>query len=170
PDPLLSSWMSSSPAYTLQDFPVLAHLASEHTTGPSLTQTPGLRFTGVIGGAVLRLVRNLVAWRRRLDIPGWFSMRSIERQTFEQSNDWFPAFEETYGDRIGCRSSADTSSRTKQSGCHCRTFPAEPVQPCSQRNDCDEPPKEPVSRLRTRLFPLRVAWISATTPVNGYSY
>jgi len=27
-------------------------------------------------------------------------MRSIERQTFEQSNDWFPAFEETYGDRI----------------------------------------------------------------------
>ena len=60
-----------------------------------------LRFTGVIGGAVLRLVRNLVAWRRSLDMPGWFSMRSIERQTFEQSNDWFPAFEETYGDRIG---------------------------------------------------------------------
>ena len=58
-----------------------------------------LRFTGVIGGAVLRLLRNLVVWRRSLDIPGWFSMRSIERQTFEQSNDWFPAFEETYGDR-----------------------------------------------------------------------
>ena len=33
--------MSSSPAYTLQDFPVLADLASEHTAGPSLTQTPG---------------------------------------------------------------------------------------------------------------------------------
>ena len=30
-----------------------------------------------------------------------FSMRSIERQTFQQSNDWFPAFEETYGDRFG---------------------------------------------------------------------
>src|SRR5271157_5287735 len=60
-----------------------------------------LRFTGVIGGAVLRLVRNLVVWRRSLDMPGWFSMRSIERQTFEQSNDWFSAFEETYGDRIG---------------------------------------------------------------------
>ena len=145
PDPLLSSWMSSSPAYTLQDFPVLADLASEHTAGPSLTQTPGnsnggsapanhapiaaskysntdrpccvqvaitvqirshqrfplWRFTGVIGGAVLRLVRNLVAWRRSLDIPGWFSMRSIERQTFEQSNDWFPAFEETHSDRFG---------------------------------------------------------------------
>lgn len=28
-------------------------------------------------------------------------MRSIERQTFEQSNDGFPAFEETYGDRFG---------------------------------------------------------------------
>ena len=41
PDPLLSSWMSSSPAYTLQDFPVPADLASEHTAGPSLTQTPG---------------------------------------------------------------------------------------------------------------------------------
>ena len=41
PDPLLSSWMSSSPAYILQDFPVLADLASEHTAGPSLTQTPG---------------------------------------------------------------------------------------------------------------------------------
>ena len=39
-----------------------------------------LRFTGVVAGAVLRLVRNLVAWRRSLDIPGWFSMRSIERQ------------------------------------------------------------------------------------------
>src|SRR5208282_2031306 len=33
PDPLLSSWMSSSPAYTLQDFPVLADLASERPTG-----------------------------------------------------------------------------------------------------------------------------------------
>ena len=41
PDPLLSSWMSSSPAYILQNFPVLADLASEHTAGPSLTQTPG---------------------------------------------------------------------------------------------------------------------------------
>ena len=60
-----------------------------------------LRFTGVVAGAVLRLVRNLVAWRRSLDIPGWFSMRSIERQTFERSNDWFPAFEETHGDRFG---------------------------------------------------------------------
>ena len=40
-----------------------------------------LRFTGVVAGAVLRLVRNLVAWRRSLDIPGWFSMQSIERQT-----------------------------------------------------------------------------------------
>ena len=46
PDPLLSSWMSSSPAYTLQDFPVLADLASEHTAGPSLTQTPGNRNGG----------------------------------------------------------------------------------------------------------------------------
>ena len=36
-----SSWMSSSPAYILQNFPVLADLASEHTAGPSLTQTPG---------------------------------------------------------------------------------------------------------------------------------
>jgi hypothetical protein len=36
-----------------------------------------------------------------LDIPGWFLMRSIERQTFERSNDWFPAFEETHGDRFG---------------------------------------------------------------------
>ena len=62
---------------------------------------PALRFTGVVAGAVLRLVRNLVAWRRSLDIPGWFSMRSIERQTFERSNDWFPAFEETHGDRFG---------------------------------------------------------------------
>ena len=61
----------------------------------------GLRFTGVIAGAVLRFVRNLVAWRRSLDIPGWFSMRSIERQTFERSHDWFPAFEETHGDRFG---------------------------------------------------------------------
>ena len=60
-----------------------------------------LRFTGVVAGAVLRLVRNLVAWRRSLDIPGWFSMQSIERQTFERSNDWFPAFEETHGDRFG---------------------------------------------------------------------
>ena len=60
-----------------------------------------LRFTGGIAGAVLRLVRNLVAWRRSLDIPGWFSMRSIERQTFERSNDWFPAFEETHDDRFG---------------------------------------------------------------------
>jgi hypothetical protein len=113
----------SSPAYTLQDYPVLADLASEHNAGPSLIQTPGnsnggsvpanhaptaaskysntLRFTGVTAGAVLRLVRNLVAWRRSLDIPGWFSMRSIERQTFERSNDWFPAFEETHGDRFG---------------------------------------------------------------------
>ena len=32
-----------------------------------------LRFTGVVAGAVLRLVRNLVAWRRSLDTPGWFS-------------------------------------------------------------------------------------------------
>ena len=61
----------------------------------------GLRFTGVIAGAVLRLVRNLVAWRRSLDIPGGFSMRSVECQTFERSNDWFPAFEETHGDRFG---------------------------------------------------------------------
>jgi hypothetical protein len=60
-----------------------------------------LRFTGVIAGAVLRLVRNLVAWRRSLDIPSWFSMRSIERQTFERSNDGFPAFEEKHGDRFG---------------------------------------------------------------------
>ena len=60
-----------------------------------------LRFTGVIAGAVLRLVRNLVAWRRSLDIPGGFSMRSVECQTFERSNDWFPAFEETHGDRFG---------------------------------------------------------------------
>ena len=30
-----------------------------------------------------------------------FSMRSIERQTFQQSNDWFPAVEETHGDRFG---------------------------------------------------------------------
>ena len=45
-----------------------------------------LRFTGVVAGAVLRLVHNLVAWRRSLDIPGWFSMRSIERQTFERLN------------------------------------------------------------------------------------
>ena len=58
-------------------------------------------FIGVIAGAVLRLVRHLVAWRRSLDIPGGFSMRSIERQTFERSNDWFPAFEETHGDRFG---------------------------------------------------------------------
>jgi hypothetical protein len=36
-----------------------------------------------------------------VDIPGWFSMRSIERQTFERSNDWFPAFEETHDDRFG---------------------------------------------------------------------
>ena len=62
---------------------------------------PALRFTGVIAGAVLRLVRNLVAWRRSLDIPGGFSMRSVECQTFERSNDWFPAFEETHGDRFG---------------------------------------------------------------------
>ena len=48
PDPLLSSWMSSSPAYTLQDFPVLADLASEHTAGPSLTQTPGNRNGGSV--------------------------------------------------------------------------------------------------------------------------
>jgi hypothetical protein len=77
---------------------------------PPSTQTPialavcesrSLRFTGVITGAVQRLVRNLVAWRRSLDIPGRFSMRSIERQTFERSNDWFPAFEETHGDRFG---------------------------------------------------------------------
>ena len=26
----------------------------------------------------------------------------------------------------------------EQSGCHCRTFPAEPVQPCSPRNDFEE--------------------------------
>jgi len=65
-------------------------------------------------------------------------MRSIERQTFQQSNDWFPAFEETYGDRFGCRSSTDASSLTEQSGCHCRTFPAEPVQPYSPRNDFEE--------------------------------
>ena len=76
--------------------------------GQELAQAEGraaedlrLRFTGVVAGAVLRLVRNLVAWRRSLDIPGWFSMRSIERQTFERSNDWFPAFEETHGDRFG---------------------------------------------------------------------
>ena len=60
-----------------------------------------LRFTGVIAGAGLRLVRNLVAWRRSLDIPGGFSMCSVECQTFERSNDWFPAFEETHGDRFG---------------------------------------------------------------------
>ena len=65
------------------------------------TTAPRLRFTGVIAGAVLRLVRNLVAWRRSLDIPGGFSMRSVECQTFERSNDWFPAFEETHGDRFG---------------------------------------------------------------------
>ena len=46
-------------------------------------------------------MRNLVAWRRSLDIPGGFSMRSVECQTFERSNDWFPAFEETHGDRFG---------------------------------------------------------------------
>ncbi len=35
-------------------------------------------------------------------MPGWFSTRSIERQTFQGSNDWFPAFEEkTHGDRVG---------------------------------------------------------------------
>jgi len=28
-------------------------------------------------------------------------MHSIEHQSFQQSNDWFPAFEETYGDRFG---------------------------------------------------------------------
>ena len=26
---------------------------------------------------------------------------SIERQTFERSHHWFPAFEETHGDRFG---------------------------------------------------------------------
>ena len=30
-----------------------------------------------------------------------FSLRGIERQAFQQSNDWLPAFEETYGDRFG---------------------------------------------------------------------
>ena len=40
PDSLLSSWMLS-PACGLQDFPVLVDPASEHTAGPSLTQTPG---------------------------------------------------------------------------------------------------------------------------------
>ena len=34
-------------------------------------------------------------------MPGWFSMRSTERQTFERSNDWFPAFEETHGNHFG---------------------------------------------------------------------
>ena len=62
---------------------------------------PGVAVHRCSSRAVLRLVRNLVAWRRSLDIPGWFSMRSIERQTFERSNDWFPAFEETHGDRFG---------------------------------------------------------------------
>jgi len=43
-------------------------------------------------------------------------MRSNECQTFEQANDRVPAFEETHNDRIGCRSSADASSWTEQSG------------------------------------------------------
>ena len=30
-----------------------------------------------------------------------YSMHSIEHQSFQQSNNWFPAFEETYGDRFG---------------------------------------------------------------------
>ncbi len=48
-----------------------------------------------------RIVKSIAASRGSWDIPGWFSMRSIEHQTFEQSNDWVPAFEETYSDRFG---------------------------------------------------------------------
>ena len=77
------------------------HFRTSSTASIATMNGTMLRFTGVVAGAVLRLVRNLVAWRRSLDIPGWFSMRSIERQTFERSNDWFPAFEETHGDRFG---------------------------------------------------------------------
>ncbi len=48
-----------------------------------------------------RIVKSIAASRGSWDIPGWFSMRSIEHQTFEQSNDWVPAFEETYSHRFG---------------------------------------------------------------------
>ena len=84
-----------------------------------------LRFTGVVAGAVLRLVRNLVAWRRSLDIPGWFSMRSIERPDVRAVKRLVPRlrgdarrpFRVTVFDR---RQLADGT----KSGCHCRTFPA----------------------------------------------
>ena len=48
-----------------------------------------------------RIVKSIAASRGSWDIPGWFSMRSIEHQTCEQSNDWVPAFEETYSHRFG---------------------------------------------------------------------
>ena len=65
-------------------------------------------------------------------------MRSIEPQSFEQANDRISALLETYNDHLGRRFSADASLLTEQSGCHCHTFPAEPIQPCGSRNDCQE--------------------------------
>jgi hypothetical protein len=47
PAPRFASWILS-PGCGLQDFPVQADLSSEHTTGPSLTQTEG----NSIGGSV----------------------------------------------------------------------------------------------------------------------
>ena len=78
-------------------------------------------FAGLMGAAAWRPVRRASttisgSLLEQIIVPGcaasqrtgkvWryqrgFSMRSIERQTFQQSNDWFPAFEETYGDRFG---------------------------------------------------------------------
>ena len=85
------------------------------------TETFTWLFAGLMGAAAWRPVRRASttisgSLLEQIIVPGcaasqrtgkvWryqrgFSMRSIERQTFQQSNDWFPAFEETYGDRFG---------------------------------------------------------------------
>ena len=85
------------------------------------TETLTWLFAGLMGAAAWRPVRRAStsisgSLLEQIIVPGcaasqrtgkvWryqrgFSMRSIERQTFQQSNDWFPAFEETYGDRFG---------------------------------------------------------------------
>ena len=87
----------------------------------SRTETFTWLFAGLMGAAAWRPVRRAStsisgSLLEQIIVPGcaasqrtgkvWryqrgFSMRSIERQTFQQSNDWFPAFEETYGDRFG---------------------------------------------------------------------
>ena len=85
------------------------------------TETFTWLFAGLMGAAAWRPVRRASttisgSLLEQIIVPGcaasqrtgkvWryqrgFSMRSIERQTFQQSNDWFPAFEETHGDRFG---------------------------------------------------------------------